>query len=154
MRGHLDVRHVLRHLAEARLLGVLRTREAGKHDLLVGVLVIDHEEAMLGAALEREVAHEVVVVAELLLLGRGGLRVRVERRGTRQDRVAPADQNVGAVARGHVMGLVDAGLDLGEAEAGLGRAASARRPAARARGDTVAVIAATASEFFKRSRRW
>ena len=121
MRGHLDVRHVLRHLAEAGLLGILRTREAGKHDLLVGVLVIDHEQAMLGTALEREVADEIVVVAELLLLRRGGLRVRVERWGSRQDRVTPTDQDVGAVARGDVMGLIDAGLDLSEPEGGLGR---------------------------------
>ena len=121
MRGHLDVRHVLGDLAEAGLLGVLRTGKAREHDLLVGVLVVDHEQAVLGAALDREEADEVVVVAELLLLRGGGLRVHVEGGRARQDGIAPADQHVGAVARRDVVGLVDAGLDLGEAEGGLGR---------------------------------
>ena len=81
--------------------------------------MVDHEQAVLGAALDREVADEVVVVAELLLLGGGGLRTRIESRRARQDRVAPADQDVGLVAGRHVMVLVDASLDFGEAEAGV-----------------------------------
>ena len=116
MRRHLDVGQLLGHLGEADSFVVLRPSHAGEHQLLVGVLVVDHEQAVLGAALDREVAEEVVVVPELLLLLLGGLRHRVEGRGAGQDRVAPADQDVGSVAQGDVVVSVDARPHLGEPE--------------------------------------
>ncbi len=44
--------------------------DAAEHELAVRVLVIDDQEAVVGAAIERHEAEEVVVVAELLGLAR------------------------------------------------------------------------------------
>jgi hypothetical protein len=107
-----------------QLLGVA---EAGEHDLLVRVLVVDAEQAVLARAVDREVAQVVVVVAELEPLLLGGLRHRVELGSARQHRVAPADQDLGLVAGRDVVLLVDARRDLAEPEARRGRARRARR---------------------------
>ena len=59
-----------------------------------------------GAPRQREIAEEVVVVAELLRLGCGPLLDRVERRRSGQHRIAPADQHLRCIARRylHVLG--------------------------------------------------
>src|SRR3546814_16003883 len=67
---------------------------------------------VVGAEGQADVADEVVVVAELLRLRGGTLLQRVERGRIREDRIAPADEHLGAVARGHVVRLVDAVGDL------------------------------------------
>src|SRR3546814_13357619 len=66
----------------------------------------------VGAEGQADVADEVVVVAELLRLRGGTLLQRVERGRIREDRIAPADEHLGAVARGHVVRLVAAVGDL------------------------------------------
>ena len=72
----------------------------------------------IGRARHRQIAEEVVIVTELQLLSGGGLLHRVEHRRCGQYRIAPADQDVGIVARGDMMRLVDAGGDFLEAVAG------------------------------------
>ena len=84
--------------------------------------MVDDEQAVVGGALlQRDEAHIVVVVAELALLRLRRLVHRVEFGSVRKDRVAPAQQHVRIVALGDVMGLVDAGLHLGEGEARTNR---------------------------------
>ena len=92
--------------------------DAGEHQMLVGVFVVDDEQAVLGRAVERDVADIVVVVAELLRLGFRRLVERVELGRVGEDRIAPAQQDVGVVARGDMVLVVDAGLDLVEGEGG------------------------------------
>ena len=97
-------------------LALLDRDDAREHQVLVGVFVVDHEQAVLGRAVDRDVAHEVVVVAELARLRLRGLVQRVELGRVGEDRVAPAQEHVGVVAFGHVVIGVDAGRHLGEAE--------------------------------------
>ena len=84
----------------------------------VGVFVVDDEQAVLGRAVERDVADIVVVVAELPGLGFGRLLGRIEFRRVGKDRIAPAQQHVGVIAVGDMVLVVDAGLDLVEGEGG------------------------------------
>ncbi len=115
MRGHFDVDARLvrrRHLQ----LALRDADDAGEHEVLIGVFVIHHQQAMRGRAAERDEPDIVVIVAELPALGLGGLVLRVEGGGAREKRVAPAQQHLGVIAFGDMMGLVDAGLDLHEAE--------------------------------------
>ena len=115
--------------------------DARKHDLLVGIFVIDAEQGTASLVIEREEGDIVVVVAELLELSGGALLQRIEGRRVGEEWVAPSKQDIGAVALGDVMGLVNAGLDLIEVEAirgadGAGRAlAQQRRPEQRRRGN-------------------
>jgi hypothetical protein len=74
---------------------------AGEHQVIVGVLEIDAQQAVPGArrALrQRHPADEVVVIAPLQGLLRSGLLQRIERRRTLNQRIAPADQRLGLVA--------------------------------------------------------
>ena len=82
-----------RHLDVDLLLGERRDRRsrlrryrhhAREHEVRVGVLVVDDEQAVLGGALERDEADVVVVVAELRALGVRGLRRRDRTRASRQ----------------------------------------------------------------------
>ena len=79
--------------------------------------MIDREQPVTAAAVDREVGDVIVVVAEALrLIGRAlGLGIEVGHVGN--ESIAPAQQHVGAIARGDMMRLVDAGIDLGEIEA-------------------------------------
>ena len=62
------------------------------------------------------IADEIGVVAELARLAFGRLARGVEFRRVGEQRIAPAQEHLGVVALGHVMGLVDAGLDFLEVE--------------------------------------
>ena len=119
MRGHLDIDLLLGERGDfERLLAVLLDDldDAREHQMRVGVFVVDHQQAMLGRAVDRDIADIVVVVAELLCLGLGRLLGRIEVRRIGKQRIAPAQQHVGVVARRHMMLVVDAGLKLVEGE--------------------------------------
>ena len=125
VRGHLDVDPLLvggrdRDFGLRALAG--DRDDAGEHQVRVGVLVVDDEEAVLRRAFDRDVADVVVVVAELLRLSLGRLVQRVELGGIREQGIAPAQQDAGVIARCDVVVGVDAGLDLGEVEGEAGRA--------------------------------
>ena len=79
--------------------------------------MVCHKQATI-RAFERKVAQEIVVVAELLALGFGGLLHWVESGCSGQNWVAPSDQDVGFVAFGNVVVLVDTCFDLLEVEGG------------------------------------
>ena len=131
----LDHRAAVRHHFDRALLGRLRS-EAGladgigvgallgparEHELRAGVLMVDMKQAMLGAVRaprQREVAHEVVVVAELPGLGVGSLVHRVEGGRAGQHRIAPADQDLRRVTRGDLHVVSDGVRNALEAEAG------------------------------------
>ena len=69
--------------------------EVGKHQFLVGVLVIDEQQpmvAVVGGHWQRQIAEIVIVVAKLLLLGTGGLVVRVEVKCAGGQRITPPGQ--------------------------------------------------------------
>ena len=85
--------------------------------MFVGVFVIDDEQAVLGRAVDRNEADEVVVVAELARLRFRRLVRRVEVRGIGEESVAPAQKHVGVIAFGHVMVGIDARGDFLEVEA-------------------------------------
>ncbi len=70
----------------------------------------------VGGAGQGDVAEEVVIVAELPGLRLGALALRIERRRAGQHGVAPADENVGVMALGDMMPLVDTRRRLLEAE--------------------------------------
>ena len=62
----------------------IRHEVAGEHQFGVGVLVVDDQQTVVGgvrADRQRQEADEVVVVADLLRLLRGGQGRRIERRG-------------------------------------------------------------------------
>ena len=119
MRRHLDVDEFRRHRLESGLGQVLPPKP-GKHQLFVGVFVIDHEKAVTGGisrARHRDIPEKIVIIAELQALGGGILAERVEWRRARQHRVAPSDQHVGVVAFGNVVTLVNPGADFREIKA-------------------------------------
>lgn len=72
--------------------------------------------SIIGRTRHRQIADIIVIVTELLLLRSGVLLQRIEYRHVRQHRIAPADQDIGIVAFGEVMLLVDPGSDLLEWE--------------------------------------
>ncbi|GMA73741.1 hypothetical protein GCM10025880_01580 [Methylorubrum aminovorans] len=119
MGGHLD-RDLSGVQGRDHALAVGRI-EAGKHQLGIGVFVVDHEQAAAALGIERDESDEVVVVAELALLGRGTLLLRVEGGGVGKQRVAPAQQGLRLVALGHVQVLIDAGREFREVEGGTVR---------------------------------
>jgi hypothetical protein len=107
----LSRRDLRRHLREGSL--AVLPPEARKHQLLVGVFVIDHEQPLRGRIPrtgQGEIAEEVVVVAELQFLRGPGLTARIEFRRARQHRIAPADQHVGVVAFGDMVIGIEARL--------------------------------------------
>ena len=113
-RGKADVGLLLRD----GLAGIVLTGdEAGEHDLQIRILVVYGKDALLRRARtvgQREVTDMIVVVAGLLALAVGRLGRRVECRRAGGDLVAPADQHVGFVALGDMMGLVVDPLQLWE----------------------------------------
>jgi hypothetical protein len=137
MGHHLDVHEIAGHLGKAHVLGVL-VADAREHQLLVGVLVIHHEEAVLARPVDRDEGQEVAVVAELAPLGLGRLRLRVEGGRARQHRIAPPQQDLRIVTLGDVVGLIHPRLDLLEVERGglglLGRLLVRRERAVADRG--------------------
>ena len=105
----------------AREAGGIVFAHAGEHQVGRGVFVVDAKEAARRAVrirIKRDEADKVVVVAELARLRGGGLVSRVESGTVSPERVAPAQQEVGAVAFGDMMGLVEAARDFREAEGG------------------------------------
>ena len=95
MRGHLDVDLLLgqRSLLDLFLAVLLDDLDdAGEHQVRIGVFVVDHQQAVLGRSLDRNVADIVVVVAELLGLGRrpSGSAGRTPARRQRSDRPSAA----------------------------------------------------------------
>ena len=130
-------------------LGRLELGPAGEHQLLRGVLVIDVQQAVLGAvgaSGQREVRQVVAVVAELLGLGLGGLAHHVERGRAGQHRIAPADQDVGAVARRDRVVLGDHLLERLEAERG-GAAPGGERESAGERPPSAPTAAVVTKPF-------
>ena len=114
MGRHLDIDEFRRHVGKAEQV---LAGNAGEHHLFIGVFVIDAEQPALPAVVEREEGNVVVVVAELLQLRGGALLQGIEGRRVGKKRVAPSEQNRRPIAIGDMMGLVDAGFDLREAEA-------------------------------------
>ncbi len=134
VRHHLGVDDVLGHACEV-VVPAAALSDAAEHQLAVRVLVIDDEQAVIGAPVERHEAEKVVVVAELLSLGGGRDTCGIEGWSAVDDRLSPADQHVGPVAFGDVMRLVACDGELGKIEAG-GRALACRFGSGeRARGD-------------------
>ena len=105
------------------LLGGLLDVPVAEHHRLGGVLVrADVDEGAIGGL---EDAGEVIVEAELLHLGLGGLLVEVPLGGAVLDRVAPGDEHVLLVALGDDDLVLLVGLDDREAHALGGLAAGA-----------------------------
>jgi hypothetical protein len=111
MSGHFDIDELLGHLGEGYILGLLDT-DAGEHQFFIGIFVIDDQEAVVAAVLDRDEADEVAVVAELASLLLGRLVADVEGGRIGSDRIAPAKQDVRLVTLGDVVMRIDAGLDL------------------------------------------
>ena len=107
----LDRRAAVCHQLDLGLLGGLRlAAPAGEHQLRIGVLVVDVQQAVLGAvgaARQREIAKKVVIVAELPRLSVGALGHRVPGGRFVDHRIAPADQHLGGVAGRHLLVLLD-----------------------------------------------
>ena len=78
----LDRAAAVRHQLDLGLLRRLRPgAQPAKHQRRIRVLVIDVEQTVVGAvgaARQRKVADEIIVVAELLRLGAGALRHRIQ----------------------------------------------------------------------------
>ena len=113
--GHLDVDDLTRQPRE-RLVVFAIPRE---HQFLVGVLVVDAQQAVFriaGTERQRHVTDEVIVVAELAKLRRYAVCGGVEARSARHDAVSPANQHVGTVARRDVVIGIHAVRDPGKAE--------------------------------------
>ena len=106
----LDDREAVRRQRDRQLLDAerLQAGEAGEHQLLVGVLVVDHQQRPATVAAQRQHADEVGVVAELRGLPLHTLLGDVELGRAGQDRVAPAhdDGRVVAVRDDQVVELV------------------------------------------------
>ena len=83
--------------------------------------MVDDQQAVtrwISGSRYRQIGDVIVVVAELQAVSCGRrLPHRIEGRRSRQHRIAPADQDLGVVALGDVVLLVDAGADFLEAEA-------------------------------------
>ncbi len=129
---HFDRDELGRHVWKA---DQILASDAGEHDLLVGIFVIDAEEAAPAAFVERQEGDVVVVVTELLQLRRGALPQRVEGRRVGKQGIAPTEQHVSPVSLGDMVGAVDAGRDFreGEAVGGVDGASRAPRRATPAR---------------------
>ncbi len=140
MGRHLDIDELRRHVGKA---DQVLAGNAGEHHLFIGVFVIDAEEAAGAVRIEREEGDVVVVIAELLQLRGGALLQGIEGRRIGKKRIAPSEQNLRPIALGDMMGLVDAGFDLREAEAILGALGAAAR-ALRAAPVRTAIAAAAA----------
>ena len=88
VRGHLDVDLVLGQGLHLHL-AFSEGNKAGEHQVRIGVFVIDHEQAVFGRAVDRNIADIIVVVAKLLGLCRSTLLEGIELRRVCKDRVAP-----------------------------------------------------------------
>ncbi len=76
----------------------------------VGVLMIDHEKAVLRRTVDRNIADIIVVIAELARLRFGGLSGRVEFRRIGEKLVAPAQKHVGIIAFGDMVTGIHTGF--------------------------------------------
>lgn len=127
MRRHFDGDEIRRHAGEADAFAVLAA-EAGEHQFLIGVFVIDHEQAVAGRRVgQGEIAKEIVVVAELALLRGGALRQRIKAGRVGEHRIAPADQNVGVVVLRDLVAFAGAGNEFAKFETGVGGLGALRR---------------------------
>lgn len=118
MRHHLHLGHLPGDPGGVGRAGIGDGFQAGKEQFRARIFVVDREQAAI-AALQREIAHEIVIVAELLRLPRAGLRHRIKGQGIGHDRVAPADEDIGIVAFGNVVVAIDTGCHLLETESGF-----------------------------------
>lgn len=105
-----------------------------EHQDLVRVLVVGDQHLTPALTGQRDQGEEVVVVTELARLRLGGLLVRVEAGSSAQDRLAPADHDVLAVAVGDRDLVVRVGRDGLEAQATGARSGGLRLAAGAARG--------------------
>lgn len=87
---------------------------AAEHQDLVGVLVVGDQELLV--PVQREQGEEVVVVPELTGLRGGGLLLRVEGGGAAEYGLAPADDDVLAIAAGDGHGVGGVGRDGSETQ--------------------------------------
>ena len=139
---HLDHRHAFAGLGLAHVLGRLRQAAVGIEVAIVGVLVVDRHQRPMPVIREGEQAHAVVVVAKLRFLGQGGaVAAGVEGRAVLVQRLAPADQHRGRVARWQGDGVASGAGDAGKAQqlavAGAdscGQGAAAQQVAAQEQG--------------------
>jgi hypothetical protein len=95
MGHHLDVRQFLGHFLEVDFLHILFAGQAGEHQTLVGVFMIDAKQAVLARTINGEIA-DVIIVSRTMGLCLGGLISQVKIRIGQYRH--PADQNVGLVA--------------------------------------------------------
>ena len=134
----LDNRDPVRcHRDPGLLLGGLFGLVAGEHELFGRVLLIDHQVEVPGPTVDGDQPGEVVVEAELLLLGVGGLIVEVEGGGAGQHRIAPSDDHGLFVARWDHQGVFGIRCDRDEVHpggAGPGRSADTGSGGTAARG--------------------
>ena len=114
---HRSAHEIFRHAAHGLRTGFAHG-DTRIHEFVVGIFVIDDEQAMARTAVERNVTDEVVVVAKLAGLGLGrGLR-GIEWRCAVEDLVAPTHQHLGIVARRDVVVFVRTSGKLREIECG------------------------------------
>ena len=124
---HLDHRHAMCGDRLGDLLGRPGLHAVGMQQAVVDILVVHRQQAAcraVGAAAEREIVDAVVMHAGLQrLLGRGvaGIRAEDGLAGGRADRIAPAVQHRGGVARRHHHLVDRAHRHRGEADAAAGR---------------------------------
>ena len=132
---HFDDRHAVRGLRLGHLFGAPRRRAVGVQQALIGVLVVDHQQAALALrrAFERKEMHAVVVHAGLQRLLGGavaavGAKCRQPgRQPRRTDGVAPGVDGLGHVTGRHQYGVGARHRHAGEAEQPRRRRAHAGR---------------------------
>ena len=113
---HLDLGVGLGDVGEIVAVGpAFDTRE---HHFRAGVLVIHAQQRARALLIEGKEPNEVVVVAEAPGLVGGRQGARVEGSEAIDERVAPADQDIGVVAFGNMMGFVDTVGQLAEHKSG------------------------------------
>ena len=101
--GHFNVDERGRHAGK---LGAVLTAKPGEHHLFVGVFVVHTKQPAAAIVVQRDKAHVVIVIAELLELRRRGLVHHVEFGRVGGDRIAPPQQHIGVIAIGHMVGFV------------------------------------------------
>ncbi len=98
------------------------------HELVGRILVIDHEQTAIGAAVDGQEADKIVVVPKLRFL-RGARWLRgIECGGPLEHGIAPSDENIRIIPGSDVMRRVGPGSDLCEVKPRLDRIRRIRRP--------------------------
>ena len=125
MGRHLDRDQFRGHVGKSDFILTTNFRE---HHFFIGVFVIHTEQSarrIPGPERQGRDADKIIVVAKLEGLSRSRLRRRLEFRRIRENRIAPADQDIGVVALRHVVSFINAVFDFGECERRTSRTGSA-----------------------------